>query len=67
MERVFKSAKLSFKMTSEKNPDGTWRSYNYGIENVTDEQLTGCVKVLTDLSNEEYFMGRIVDTTEVLQ
>lgn len=66
MERNFKNSKLSFKMTSEENQDGTWRNYSDGIENPTDDQLNGCIKVLTDLSNETYFYGRVVKTTDLL-
>ena len=66
MERNFKNSKLSFKMVSEGNEDGLWRSYSDAIEKPTDDQINGCIKVLTDLSNETYFYGRVVKTTDLL-
>ncbi|CAM3167128.1 hypothetical protein PO185_01340 [Limosilactobacillus mucosae] len=67
MERNFKNSKLSFKMVSEGNEDGIWRSYTDAIEKPTDDQINGCIKVLTDLSNETYFYGRVVNTIDLIK
>ena len=63
MERNFKNSKLSFKMVSEGNEDGIWRSYSDAIEKPTDDQINGCIKVLT----ETYFYGRVVNTIDLIK
>ena len=67
MERNFKNSKLSFKMIGEGDEDGTWRSYSDASEKPTDDQINGCIKVLTDLSNETYFSGRVVNTIDLIK
>jgi hypothetical protein len=54
-------------MVSEGNEDGIWRSYTDAIEKPTDDQINGCIKVLTDLSNETYFYGRVVNTIDLIK
>lgn len=66
MEHHFKSAKVQFKMVSDTYPDGIIHSYNDLIDNVTDEQLTGCLKALGELSTEKMLYAHIVTTNELL-